>query len=69
LSIMGVILYFTSVVFSIMGVILYFTGLVLSIKVVIMPPLHEGRGGILFYPCPSVRPSIRPKYFSSHFSQ
>ena len=32
------------------------------------PPLLEGRGGILFYLCPSVRPSVHPRYFSSHFS-
>ena len=32
---------------------------------VIIPTLPEGGGGILFYLCPSVR----PRYFSSHFSQ
>ena len=32
------------------------------------PPLLEGRGGILFYLCPSVRPSVHPRYFSAHFS-
>ena len=29
----------------------------------------EEEGGILFYLCLSVRPSVRPRYFSSHFSQ
>jgi hypothetical protein len=32
---------------------------------IFIPPLPEGGGGILFYLCPSVR----PRYFSSHFSQ
>ena len=32
----------------------------------IIPPLPEGGGGILYYLCPSVRPS---NIFSSHFSQ
>ena len=30
-------------------------------------PLSEGGGGILFYLCPSVRPSVRPRYFSRIF--
>ena len=34
-------------------------------KSLIIPPLPEGGGGILFYLCPFVR----PRYFSSHFSQ
>ena len=29
------------------------------------PRSPKGEGGILFY----VRPSVRPRYFSSHFSQ
>ena len=35
-----------------------------------MPPLHEGGGGILFYLCPSVRPSFRPSkiFFVAFFS-
>jgi hypothetical protein len=37
----------------------------LPILDLIIPPLSEGGGGILFYLCPSVL----PKYFSSHFSQ
>ena len=37
----------------------------LPILDLIIPPLPEGGGGILFYLCPSVL----PKYFSSHFSQ
>ena len=37
----------------------------LPILDLIIPPLPEGGGGILFYLCPSV---LR-KYFSSHFSQ
>ena len=37
----------------------------LPILDLIIPPLPEGEGGILFYLCPSVL----PKYFSSHFSQ
>jgi hypothetical protein len=31
--------------------------------------LVKGERGILFYLCLSVRPSVRPRYFSSHFSQ
>jgi hypothetical protein len=27
------------------------------------PRSPKGEGGILFYLCPSVRPSVRPKYF------
>ena len=41
----------------------------LPILDLIIPPLPEGGGGILFYLCLSVRPSVLPKYFSSHFSQ
>ena len=37
----------------------------LPILDLIIPPLPEGGGGILFYLCSSVL----PKYFSSHFSQ
>ena len=37
----------------------------LPILDLIIPPLPEGGGGMLFYLCPSVL----PKYFSSHFSQ
>ena len=37
----------------------------LPISDLLIPPLPEGGGGILFYLCPSVL----PKYFSSHFSQ
>ena len=37
----------------------------LPILDLIIPPVPEGGGGILFYLCPSVL----PKYFSSHFSQ
>ena len=37
----------------------------LPILDLIIPPLPEGGGGILFYLCPFVL----PKYFSSHFSQ
>ena len=37
----------------------------LPILDLIIHPLPEGEGGILFYLCPSVL----PKYFSSHFSQ
>ena len=37
----------------------------LPILDLIIPPLHEGGGGILFYFCSSVL----SKYFSSHFSQ
>ena len=33
------------------------------------PRSPKGGGGILFYLSPSVRPSVRPRYFSSHFSQ
>jgi hypothetical protein len=34
------------------------------------PPFPEGGGGYTVLPlsvCPSVRPSVRPRYFSSHF--
>jgi hypothetical protein len=41
----------------------------MRLQFIIMPPLPEGGGGILFYLCPSVLPSVRPRYFSSHFSQ
>jgi hypothetical protein len=34
----------------------------------IIPPLPEGGGGYTVLPL-SVCPSIRPRYFSSHFSQ
>jgi hypothetical protein len=34
-----------------------------------IPPLPGGGGGVLFYLCPSVHPSVLPRYFSSHFSQ
>ena len=36
-----------------------------------LPPPRslKGEEGILFYLCSSVRPSVRPRYFSSHFSQ
>ena len=33
------------------------------------PAPSKGEGGILFYLCPSFHPSVRPRYFSSHFSQ
>jgi hypothetical protein len=33
------------------------------------PRSPKGEGGMLFYLCPSVCPSARPRYFSSHFSQ
>ena len=35
----------------------------------IPPRSPKGEGSILFYLCPSVLTSIRPRYFSSHFSQ
>jgi hypothetical protein len=31
-----------------------------AINSIAMPPLPEGGGGILFYLCPSVRPSVLP---------
>ena len=33
------------------------------------PHSPKGEGSILFYLCPSVLTSVRPRYFSSHFSQ
>ena len=38
-------------------------------KLFLYPHSPKGEGGILFYLCPSFRPSDRPRYFSSHFSQ
>ena len=37
---------------------------------VFIPPLPEGGGDILFYLCPSVRPSVRPSkiFFVAFFS-
>jgi hypothetical protein len=37
---------------------------------IVMPPLPEGGGGIVFYLCPSVRPSFRPSkiFFVAFFS-
>ena len=38
---------------------------------IIIPPLPKGGGGYTVLPlsvCPSVLPSVRPRYFSSHFS-
>ena len=35
---------------------------------IIIPPLPEGGGVYTVLPL-SVRPSVRPRYFSSHFSQ
>ena len=32
------------------------------------PRSTKGEGGILFYLCSSVHPSVRPRYFSLHFS-
>ena len=40
-----------------------------EILFLLYPRSPKGGGGILFYLCPSVRPSVRPRYFSSHFSQ
>jgi hypothetical protein len=37
---------------------------VLASASMIIPPLPEEGGGILFYLCPSVRPSVCPTYFS-----
>jgi hypothetical protein len=37
-------------------------------KLLIIPPLPEGGGGYTVLPL-SVRPSVHPRYFSSHFSQ
>ena len=34
---------------------------------IFIPPLPGGGGGILFYLSPSICPSVRPRYFSSHF--
>ena len=39
------------------------------LQTLFIPPLPGGEGGILFYLYPSVRPSVRPRYFSLHFSQ
>ena len=33
------------------------------------PRSPKGERGILFYHCPSVHPSVCPRYFLSHFSQ
>jgi hypothetical protein len=38
-------------------------------RILLYPRSPKGEGGILFYLCPSVRPSVHPRYFSSHFSQ
>jgi hypothetical protein len=39
-----------------------------NFSVFIIPPLPEGGGGYTVLPL-SVCPSVRPRYFSSHFSQ
>jgi hypothetical protein len=40
-----------------------------SFPPLLYPHSPKGEGAILFYLCLSVLPSVRPRYFSSHFSQ
>jgi hypothetical protein len=52
-------------------IILFSQHIILFPQYIIIPPLPEGGGGYTVLPlsvCPSFRHSVRPRYFSSHFS-